>query len=245
MNARSPYDTQRFGMVVHRTFCDSVDEADQALRNANEDGAELLILRFPSTATSLGAWMLGLAHRWTFADTLVYYQRPIKKRLTMPCNPSYQQRLASADDAERVARLINELFTGYPSHYRWNPLTDKPEELGQGYAEWAHRLVSDRSTFCYLVESDDGDLAAAACTQMLGDRGDVLVGGVSAKHGRQGLYRWIVDGTYNCLLDRRIEAQQISTQVHNYAVQKVWTRCGMEIFKAVQTVHVNLTSNNH
>ncbi len=239
----SPYDSKRFDFPIHRAECSSLAEADSAVALAEASGAQLLILRFPAQHRAFGWWLGELPCRWVFADTLVYYKRLIEGTLELPVVEGYRQRLAVPSDAPAVEELMLELFADYASHYRWNPRTDNAGRVAEGYGEWARRSVEGGQSFTFLLESSEGEIVAAATTEVQGDVGVMPLAGVSSRHGRRGLYRWVMDGTHNQFFKSGQRYQEISTQVHNLLVQKVWSRCGMVMHRANQTVHIDLRKN--
>lgn len=238
----SPLDSDRFGFPIYRARCATSDEVSTAITDSRAAGGELLILRFPCGADDI----LPLLSEWRgcrVADTLVHYERKTESPPVLRDMPGYAARLASLPDRTPVAALAGTLFGTYTSHYSANPRTNDAAKLSSGYAEWATSFIQEdtNARFCVLIERpEQGELAAFAGSERLSDMGHAVLFGVSEAHQKRGLYRQLIEHTIQQFAAQGCTRVQLSTQVQNVAVQKVWTRCGFELLTAEYTVHVDL-----
>jgi len=239
--APSPLDSQRFGMRVHRGRCERLD--DRALFEALvAQRVDVAILRTPAGASTawqrLGRYGLLPIH----ADTLVYYRTSLQD---LPARPLRNADLAFAEatDADRdaLAALVRTTFDGYVSHYHANPAFD-PQRVLAGYMEWATGYIaSGEAGRITWVARRAGEIVAFACCsfdQATGEAEGVLYG-VHPAHAGGGLYGDLIRYTQAQFRARGFRAMVVSTQIWNYAVQKVWTREGFVLDKAYDTWHVN------
>ncbi len=240
---KSPYDSARFGFPIFRATCNTVDEVRTSADLARKDGGELLILRFPTDRGDILKW-LSDGPPWRLGDTLVHYRRNATDQIPLTTlKEGFRLREATAADIPRIRKLAESLFGTYTSHYQCNPRTNDPVKLAAGYAEWSVRFVSEPALhkFCYLVETADGaELAAYIGFELLDGSGHVTIGGVGPGYQQYGFYRQLVENGFLRFGKMGARWVEISTQVQNFAVQKVWTRLGLEIFKAEYTVHLDL-----
>jgi RimJ/RimL family protein N-acetyltransferase len=235
----SPLESDRFGLRVFRCDVESVDAAAIAAAIEHER-VDVLILRVP--ARELGAVNSLASHALVpiVADTLVYYDIDLSAAAVADLDASVTLRPASRDDAALLARMSREIFAGYVSHYHANPLF-APDRILDGYAEWAARHVgmSDGSG-AWLVERD-GEIAGFSCYHV--DDADGLATGVlngilPAARGH-GTYRGMLQAMFTAFAEMRLRRFEISTQVHNVAVQRVWTAHRLALRRASNTVHLN------
>jgi len=176
------------------------------------------------------------------ADTLVYYRTSLQD---LPARPLRNADLAFAEatDADRdaLAALVRTTFDGYVSHYHANPAFD-PQRVLAGYMEWATGYIaSGEAGRITWVARRAGEIVAFACCsfdQATGEAEGVLYG-VHPAHAGGGLYGDLIRYTQAQFRARGFRAMVVSTQIWNYAVQKVWTREGFVLDKAYDTWHVN------
>lgn len=234
----SPLDSARFDLDVVRGK--QLDPDSKAIAKAIfETDCDLAIIRVPSAANGIhgvSRWSLPLIH----ADTLVYYTCDLRRYSPAPLrNPDLTFRKAAPGDMVALRELISETFRHYRSHYHANPLLD-PARILAGYQEWAegHALTPDRNLW---IAEREGRLAAfAACSESAdGLTGEGVLYGVSPLESGGGIYGDLIRHTQADFAARGFSTMLVSTQVNNFAVQKVWAREGFYLFEAWDTYHVN------
>jgi predicted acetyltransferase len=236
----SPRDSARFELRVFRGVVDNVD-TDALAAEIDRERVDVAILRIP--ARMLGA-LNGFARHGLapiVADTLVWYDTDLPASRTAPgANSAVTLRAATEKDAELLADMAREIFADYVSHYHANPLFEHDKIL-EGYAEWAARHVgATDGSAAWLVEHA-GELAGFSCCRA--DRASgtaigVLNGVLPSARGR-GIYRGMLRAMVDAFAEMGMKRFEISTQVHNVAVQRVWMAHGLVLRSASNTVHVN------
>lgn len=241
----SALESARFGLEVMRGKQLEVDSKAVAKAILASE-CDLAIIRVPSAAGGLhgvSRWSLPLIH----ADTLVYYKCDLGSYTPAGLrNPDLVFRRAISDDLQALRALIAETFLGYKSHYHANPLL-APAQILAGYQEWAegHALSPERTLW---IAERDGRLAAfAACSETADGRtGEGVLYGVSPSESGGGIYGDLIRYTQADFAARGFSTMLVSTQVNNFAVQKVWAREGFHLFEAWDTYHINaLLSGRH
>ncbi len=243
--AYSPLDSERFGLNVFRgKFVEF--ESKAIAKSIFEANCDLAIVRIPSTAggiQGISRWSLPYIH----ADTLVYYRCDLQGHVVPPLrNPELSFRKASVEDMDSLKVLINDTFRNYKSHYHSNPLL-QAESILAGYQQWAegHALHAGRTLW---VAERVGRIAAfAACSESDdGKTGEGVLYGVSPDEAGGGIYGDLIRYTQADFARRGFASMMVSTQITNFAVQKVWAREGFNLFEAWDTYHVNaLLSERH
>jgi RimJ/RimL family protein N-acetyltransferase len=234
----SPRESDRFGLRIFRCDVESVDAVAiaRAIEHARVD---VLILRIPAGQIGDIASLIGQGLAPIVADTLVYYDTDLPIAAATH-EASATLRCATPDDAARLAGMAREIFADYVSHYSANPLFD-PEQTLDGYAEWAARHVeADGDSGAWLVERD-GAIVGFSCYSI--DRasgvGTGVLNGILPRARGRGAYRAMLHAMLSEFARMQLWRFEISTQVHNIAVQRVWTSLGLRVRRAANTVHVN------
>lgn len=238
----SPLDSQRFGMRVFRGRVDALD--DRALFQALvAERVDVAILRTPAGASPawyrMGRYGLLPIH----ADTLVYYRMALQDREERPLRNT-DLAFAEATDADRdtLAALVRTTFDRYVSHYHANPAFDRERVLA-GYMEWATGYIAPSAAAGRItwVARRGGEIVAFACCGFdeATEEAEGVLYGVHPAHAGGGLYGDLIRYTQAQFRARGFRSMAVSTQVWNYAVQKVWAREGFALDKAYDTYHVN------
>jgi hypothetical protein len=96
-----------------------------------------------------------------------------------------------------------------------------------------------------LVKRNNQNIGFATCSIENGEAEGVLYGVMPEASGG-GVYSDIIRFTQGFMKDLGVNIMKVSTQVQNYAVQKVWSREGFFITKSLATIHINsLLSYSH
>lgn len=237
--AESPPDTSRFGLRVLRGTCPGAS-ARAVATEIIAAGCDVAIVRVPA---GQGALPQGLA-RWAFpvvhADTLVYYQCALARLVPQPLrNPGLAFAPATQEDLPALRALIGTTFAGYRSHYHANPEFDDPSILA-GYAEWAEGHLVAPGHSLWTLRDGSTLVAFAACREAPdADEAEGVLYGVAPEASGGGLYSDLIRHTQAHFKARGFARMKVSTQVGNFAVQKVWAREGFHMYEAFDTFHVN------
>lgn len=243
--SHSPLDSDRFGMDVIRGRFGECDSKAMA-KSIFESNTDLAIIRVPSSAHGMhgiSRWALPLVH----ADTLVYYRCDLTRHVPQPLrNPDLVFRRSTAADFGNLRELISETFRDYRSHYHSNPLLSN-EKILAGYQQWAEGHASQSGHTLWIAEREGRIAAFAACSETEdGQIGEGVLYGVAPHEAGGGVYGDLIRHTQADFANRGFSSMLVSTQVHNFAVQKVWAREGFHLFEAWDTYHVNaLLSSRH
>lgn len=236
----SELESSRFKLRVFRAAGDALDER-ALFQSLLDQRADLLILRLPAPAGTMAARLQRYGLDVTHADTLVYYHADLAeyepKRLR---NPDVSFIEATSADFEILNALIDDIFVDYKSHYHASPLLS-PADILAGYKEWARNHVAsvDPRNITWIVRTGSRLLGFCCCSfdQAKGEAEGVLYGILPDASGG-GLYGDMIRYTQAHFKACGFRRMKVSTQVHNYAVQKVWTREGFSMKQALDTFHV-------
>lgn len=235
----SPLDSARFGMRIGRARLDgSPPEARQLAREIMATACDVAIVRVPAGSPRAleGLERHGLPS--VHADTLVHYTCDLRRH-TPPSlrNGDIAFTLAVEHDLAELDPLVEATFAGYVSHYHANPLFRAADILA-GYREWAAAHVSGEGRTLWLARRE-GRLVAFAGCQLHGGSAEGILYGVAPEAAGGGLYGDLIRHTQDAARRAGCSAMTVSTQVSNYAVQKVWAREGFHLVQAFDTYHVN------
>ncbi len=237
--APSPLDSDRFGMRIARGRGDTVT-ANQLLAEILAMDCDIAIIRLPTSVQAPVAALARRAMQVLHCDTLVYYGLDLRTHEPRPLrNADLDIRLARADDLAALKGLIAHTFVGYRSHYNGNPLLD-PDAILAGYQQWGEGFLHARDGLLWVATLDGELVAFAACAESAGEStGEGVLYGVSPSAAGKGIYGDLIRHTQADFKRRGFATMKVSTQVGNFAVQKVWAREGFAMAEAWDTYHVN------
>lgn len=235
----SQVESQRFGLKIFRgTAIDFNPLAikEFLLRNDGDVG----ILRLPTTS-KVNHWkLLTTGFPVIHADTLVYYVADFAKYNPNGLkNDLIFQPIDEVNKSE-LSELIPLIFEGYQNHYFSNPYLDK-KDIIKGYIEWAESYVfKGKDKISWYVKKKDETIGFATCSFNLAkSECEGVLYGVHPNHSGGGVYSDIIRFTQQYFKDKGYQKMFVSTQVQNFAVQKVWTREGFYIKESFDTYHIN------
>lgn len=234
-------DSDRFGLQVFRAS-ENVVDSRALLEAIVGHAADIVILRVPAGAhpelQRLGRYALHPIH----ADTLVYYQASLEAiKPSSPRNQDLEFFEAAGADAIELYALATAAFSGYVSHYHANPRLD-PARILEGYAEWASSYFTyQQHGLIAWTARRQGVLLAFICCRYEPETKtcEVALNGVHPDHWRSGIYTDLLRYVQVEFRRRGYRSMRISTQIWNYAVQKVWSREGFSMEQAFDTFHLN------
>lgn len=240
--ARSPLDSARFGLEIWRGHLTG-EQVPGLWKDICQAGADIAIFRLPAEDIRAMSGYEGPREFLIHADTLVYYERSLRGTTATPISRGHDRyRLATADDDAELRALTARIFANYQNHYHANPLLP-PEKILAGYVEWAAgHLVPGRSTRTWVALHDGAIVGFICCSFDEEARSaEIVLNGVRSEYAGQGIYADLVRLAQAYFADLGFEVIRVSTQVGNYAVQRVWAREGLRLSHAFDTWHVNAT----
>ena len=234
----SALESQRFGLTVYRGNADKLD-AYGLMRTIVDNKVDVVILRLPSSEQHTLHQLQIMPFPVVVADTLVYYHCDLTVALPKPLrNTDLEIRVAGPADYDLLNCLIDEIFQDYSTHYYSNPVFDKQQIL-DGYKEWTMSyLDEDPNRVCFLFYRH-GRPIAFVTSDLSAECGEIVLGGVVPDAQGGGVYSDFIRHSMKYMADRGITKVKTSTQIQNYAVQKVWIREGYTLTNSYCTVHIN------
>lgn len=237
--ADSPLDTERFGLSFLRATVPFAAEVEAArawlVDTVRAATADIVVLRYPARHVDWYAGLLDCGRDLIHADSLLYWRLDLndsRRRWRAPGDRAL--RIESDAVAADVESLVDAGFAGYPSHYRANPLLPA-EAVRAGYRQWALRVARDGEGFV-LRHTDEG-VVGFAVQESEGATTEVVLAAVRPDLQGGGLYRHLLVACAERARSAGSAELVSSTQVHNTAGQRAWTRLGFEPVDAVVTVH--------
>jgi len=207
-------------------------------REILEQNADITFLRIPCENLPQIPKLTQLGYPYYQTDTLVYYYVDFDKYQPQPLRNSDLEFVpARQDDADLLGGLVERIFPGYTNHYNTNPFIEKQNIL-EGYKEWVIDFIGQQDKFVFLVNRSGESIGFATCSVADGEAEGVLYGVLPEASGG-GVYSDIIRYTQAFMKERGINRMKVSTQVQNYAVQKVWSREGFHLAKSYATLHIN------
>jgi GNAT superfamily N-acetyltransferase len=234
-------ESDRFGLNVARASLGEGElDAGALARDLIRDRVDLAILRIPAGPDPGIAALQALGFSPIHADTLVTHSCDLARHTPQDLfNPSLEIRSAVAGDAPGITELVQSVFAEYPNHYCANPLLSR-HEIVAGYCEWALSHVGADNRTCWVACLDDR-IAGLACSAFDPETGRCqgVLHGVSPDFARRRIYTDLIRFTQSYFRQRGFSTLEISTQVGNLRVQRVWAREGFTLERAKDTYHVN------
>lgn len=239
--AKSEKESARFNMNILRANMQSLDVKE--LNNTILDKkVDLTILRIPCENLAQVSRLEILGFPFYQTDTLVYYYTDFEKYVPLELkNRDLVFVDATNNDSKKIASMVDIIFQGYTNHYNSNPYIDKQNIL-EGYKEWVLDFIEKENKFVFIISKNGKDIGFATCSLDNGEAEGVLYGVIPDMVGG-GVYSDIIRYTQSFFKKKGIKRMKVSTQVQNYAVQKVWSREGFYMTKSFATIHINSLLN--
>ena len=240
----SDVDSNRFNLNIFRGQIEDIDE-----KKVNEEiiqnNIDVLIFRIPSQKQYLLPKLSNLGFPIIVADTLVYYTVDLDKYLPKEPKNNLEFIECTYKDKQIVNELVMTIFKDYTNHYFSNPILDK-EEILEGYQEWVINFINDNQEKkkVWLVKKEEKFVGFATTTinqEKLEAEG--VLYGVHPNYSGGGIYSDLIRFTQDYHKRKGIKKMKVSTQIQNFAVQKVWSREGFMLSSAYCTVHINAMMN--
>ena len=239
----SEVEARRFKMNIYRGVISDLN-VKQLNKKILEESIDIAILRIPSEKKIQISRLDKLPFPYFQADTLLYYYVDFEKYTPQKLrNDDLKFVVFNKRDYNTLDKLVEEIFSGYTNHYFSNPSIDKSEII-EGYKEWVRGYSVGDGKIGWLVQKNGEDIGFATCNTGLdgGIAEGVLYGVLSSASGG-GIYTDIIRFTQDYMKNAGCNQMKVSTQVQNYAVQKVWAREGFFLKESFDTIHINSMLN--
>jgi Fe-S cluster biosynthesis and repair protein YggX len=169
---------------------------------------------------------------------LVYYFANLKT-LQIPAlqNKHIDFVLATKNNTTVLETLVENIFLNYSNHYNSNLCLNK-QNIVEGYKEWVIDFVDAKDKFVFIVYKNNMPIGFATCAIYNEEAEGVLYGVLPTEKGG-GIYTDIIRYTQQFFKTMGVQTMKVSTQINNYAVQKVWSREGFAVKESYATIHIN------
>lgn len=225
----SELDSGRFGKKIYRVLVHDAAGARAAAEFCRRERVDMLIARCPVDALPAAQ---ALEHAGLFlTDTLVYFTGKTSRFTGAPAGV---RPFAAADLAalEAVARAG---FTGYVGHYHADPRLDAAAAT-EGYVE-RFRISTGLPNFSVFVADFAGEPAGFLTLNLGEEPANIELNAVARAAQGRGLYDTLVKAAGHAARAAGREQITVSTQINNFAPQRVWARNGLEPHRAFYTFH--------
>ncbi len=237
----SAVESARFGFKVHRAHHKDLDVRAFAQAVLAEQ-ADLVVLRVPASEREVAQRLARAGLPAVVADTLVYYTLDYSKHEPRALrNKDLVFSVLREEHREVLERSVGEIFASYRNHYDAN-LFLRREDFMEGYKQWAmgHSEGLDPDKIAWVVHRGDQYVGFCTCSHdEEAGVGEGVLYGVDPNASGGGVYGDMIRFTSQYYKERGFKKMRVSTQVENFAVQKVWAREGFYMDEALQTVHIN------
>jgi len=235
----SDVDSRRFGVRIGRASVAGAAEVAATLDACASESIQMLIVR--CRTDDFQALHALQAPGALLMDTLVYYQRNLRKGAPPVELKANSIRPVEDRDLPHIAPVARETFHGYMGHYHVDSRLDSAK-ADDGYVEWATRMCQtpDRTREEVLVAEHPAGVLAGFATLRLNDpnEGEGVLFGVHPSAEGRGIYWSFMVRAMEWCLGRGAGRMVVSTQITNLVVQKVWVRLGFEPIKSYYTLHL-------
>jgi len=234
MISLSDIDEKRFGIPSARADDVEVGDLDGIDSFCREKGVRFLIARCGIDRLDVAQAMEERDFR--LMDTLIYCKFDFAKKTPLPPlkQDIYIIRDIKAGEEHALRDMATEIFHDYQSgHYHADPLLDRAK-CNEVYPDWAYNS-------CLFKQAADKVLVAESQKQLVGfitvkNKGEIVLNGVLPAFQKKGIYADLLTHALHALqpLAKHVV---VSTQLSNFAPQKIWARLGFEPHEAMYTFH--------
>lgn len=229
-------ETERFGVICARE--EFLNTNLQAINNAaHKEDVSMVSTRVDVTNTErIHALEKDGYH---LMDTLVYFGCSLENLKTTKTIPTgIVVRMASFSDKDAVLVIAKEAFRNYFGHYHTDPKLDN-NAADKVYIQWAGNCISNMSYDApVLIAEKKGQVVGFLAMRLNSpEEGEIVLNGVLPDHQGQGIYSSLFEQSKHILSEISANRAIVSTQINNYAVQKVWVRSGLVLEHSYYTFH--------
>lgn len=227
---------RRFGIVAAR-----LTNPDAALndidRAATDAGVDMLTARIEASDLTRAHALEDAGFR--LMDTLVYYGRTLDDCPDKnPIGTNVILSEVEQEDSAEISTLASAAFSDYIGHYHADPHLDSGA-ADAAYVEWAELCAASNSADApvLVARSMTGLLGFLALRRNTPDEFEIVLNAVHPNAQGQGIYAALVARALEQAQEAGARCMIVSTQVNNYAVQRVWSRLGFTHYRSIYTFH--------
>ena len=238
----SPIESRRFGLRIYRGVLDDINP-EEILSTVLKQNIDVAIISIPAERQDSLSCLQEIGIPYLIADILVYYYVDLKTHNPRESlNKNLEFIKFYSEHFEILDKLVSEIFSGYKNHYTSNPFLSV--DLIEAYKEWARSYVTNEANgnWGWLVKRGDRFIGFATCTSE-GKESEIILNGIIPSAAGMGVYGDLIKYLQQFFKENGYSVMKVSTQVHNYAAQKVWSREGFVMKQAFVTVHINSLIN--
>lgn len=209
-----------------------------------KNNVDISILRLPTSTKNTHSSLLKMGFEVIHADSLVYYFVGLKSLQINNFRNDLQFELIDNNNIDVLKSIIPIIFDSYQNHYFSNPFFS-PKKINEGYIEWASSYNDAQEGKVSWLIKKNGSVAGFATCSFDKEQNECegVLYGVMPEFSGQGIYSDIIRFTQRYFKEQGISKMWVSTQLQNYAVQKVWLREGFFLKKSFETYHINSMLN--
>ncbi len=239
----SVIESRRFGANIFRYNNQEFNPKelkDQILENE----VDVLILRLPTISKSTHSTLFKMGFPILHADSLVYYFAGLNSLEIKPFKNDLEFEIVDDKNISTIKEIVPIIFDEYQNHYFSNPFFPS-EKISAGYVEWALSYANgEYGKISWLIKKNQETVGFANCSFNLESKEcEGVLYGVMPNFSGQGIYSDIIRFTQSYFKKKGMTKMWVSTQLQNYAVQKVWLREGFFLKKSFETYHINSMLN--
>lgn len=239
----SQKESKRFKMNIYRGSFESLEKENlkELKTTIIKNDVDTVVLRIPVEELSQISKIEKVGFPYIIADTLVYYYVDFDRyEIKGLKNNDLKFVKITTDRINALNKLVETIFNGYTNHYNSNPFFDMTD-INEGYKEWARNLIDEnKGKIGWIIQRNNEDIGFATCSfDDENNIGEGVLYGVIPTAAGGGVYTDIIRFTQKYFKEKEIRTMKVSTQIQNYAVQKVWSREGFVLKKALNTIHIN------
>nr|NJM03661.1 hypothetical protein [Desulfobacula sp.] len=234
----SEVESKRFGLKVYRGSIEDI-KPSAIVDFTLQEGIDVAIIRIPTEKNYCLEKLARTGLPYIVADALVYYQVDLDSYQPNELkNKDLEFVEANLEHKEIIDKIVAETFIGYKNHYSSNSLLDI--DLIEAYKEWAQGYYSnkEKDKCAWLVRRKEHYIGFATCA-FSGDVSEGVLYGILPGESGGGVYTDLIRFTQQFFKNKGYSIFKTSTQINNYAVQKVWSREGLFLKQSFLTIHIN------
>lgn len=238
-------ESSRFGVVSAKL----VDhKADLSLVDAQVRQAGVNLLTARVSVDDLALVHDLEADGFRLMDTLVYYAvDPALAPKPWPELTCGVVRLAKDTDKSAIEMIAAESFEHYPSHYHMDPRLDDSAVI-DAYIDWAGTSLDRMNDSHLVIVAESKNRVVGFLTFRLQDRPlgggkkpsqefQIVLNAVGTNSRGKGVYSALLANVIGRASAAGAVRVSVSTQLNNYAVQRVWSRLGFMHYDSAYTFH--------
>lgn len=239
----SKSESLRFEANIYRGKQDEVNP-NALKKEIIKNNVDISILRLPTSTKNTHSSLLKMGFEVIHADSLVYYFVGLKSLQINDFRNDLQFELIDNTNIDVLKSIIPIIFDSYQNHYFSNPFFS-PKKINEGYIEWASSYNDvQEGKVSWLIKKNGAVAGFATCSfDKEQNECEGVLYGVMPDFSGQGIYSDIIRFTQRYFKEQGISKMWVSTQLQNYAVQKVWLREGFFLKKSFETYHINSMLN--